>query len=124
MEEVDPAVLVVDQSRTWCEYVANALEPAGYRVDWTVDTHTALERLEVGLHDLAIVDADLGTRRGADLIAALRRRHPSLRVVLTSGDATDADEDDAHLIGAFFVPKPFGRRALRTLVDACLAGAD
>jgi DNA-binding response OmpR family regulator len=121
MHAHDAPVLVVDRSSSWGQYVADALEPAGYQVDWTVDFFVALERCDRTRHALAIIDANLGTQRGADLVVALRRRHPSLRVVLTSEAVTDADEDDAHRVGALFMPKVFRRQALLSLVDACLS---
>ncbi|HXJ34006.1 MAG TPA: response regulator [Candidatus Eisenbacteria bacterium] len=123
MHRADKAVLVVDRSQSWCQYVADALVAAGYHVDWTVDPHTSVDLLDPGRHALAIVDADLGALRAADLVAAFRRRDPSLRVVLTSGTAAAEHADDAQTIGAFFSPKLFRPQALLSLVAACLSCA-
>jgi len=123
MHRADAAVLVVDRSQSWCQYVADALVPAGYHVDWTIDPHAAIELHDPERHALAIVDADLGALRGADLVATFRRRDPSLRVVLTSGTATADHADDAQMIGAFFSPKVFRPQALLSLVAACLSCA-
>ena len=118
---IDRHVLVVDRNAAWGRHVARALEPAGYAVDWAADLESAMDRLEANRHALAIVDADLGLVSGSLAITALRWRHPSLRVVLTASEPTADHADEAHAVGAFFVPKPLHERALRALVEACLA---
>jgi DNA-binding response OmpR family regulator len=110
-----PRVLVVDRSAAWCRYVADVLEAAGYRVDWTLDPDAALDRI----CDIAIVDTEIGTRRGSHLVAALRRRRPGLRAVIASSAVTGAHASEATLVGAFLVRKPLHPHALRDLVDAC-----
>jgi DNA-binding response OmpR family regulator len=114
-------VLVFDRNVDWARQVMAALRPAGYRVDWTSDLGTAIEWLEETQHVLAIVGTEVDALDAADVVARLRTRRPDLRVLLATADLGMDDEREAELAGAFPVPRDLGRRALRTVVDACVA---
>lgn len=73
--------------------------------------------------DLAIVDICLPDTTGFEVTRALRASHPRTDLILMTGDAKEPDEALIRAIeeGAFyFIPKPFDRRVLLTLVNRCL----
>jgi sigma-B regulation protein RsbU (phosphoserine phosphatase) len=73
--------------------------------------------------DLAILDIRMPAMDGFELMQRLRAAQPDLDVIFITGSMT---EPDAHLIrairqGAFYyIPKPFDREVLQTLVERCL----
>jgi sigma-B regulation protein RsbU (phosphoserine phosphatase) len=73
--------------------------------------------------DLAVVDIRLPDTTGFELTRALKAAQPDVDVILMTGDAEEPDETLIRAIdeGAFyFIPKPFDRRVLLTLVNRCL----
>jgi sigma-B regulation protein RsbU (phosphoserine phosphatase) len=73
--------------------------------------------------DLAILDIRMPAMDGFELMQRLKAAQPDLDVIFITGSMT---EPDAHLIrairqGAFYyIPKPFDREVLQTLVERCL----
>jgi sigma-B regulation protein RsbU (phosphoserine phosphatase) len=73
--------------------------------------------------DLAILDIRMPAMDGFELMQRLKEKQPDLDVIFITGSMT---EPDAHLIrairqGAFYyIPKPFDREVLQTLVERCL----
>ena len=91
-----------------------ALERAGYRV---LEARHGRDALKVfnDTVDLVVVDMVLPYLGGAEMIAKLHERRPSLKVLCISGSPT------TELPGIPFLHKPFPREALlhavRTLLD-------
>jgi sigma-B regulation protein RsbU (phosphoserine phosphatase) len=73
--------------------------------------------------DLAIVDIRLPEMNGFEVTRGLKAALPDIDVILMTGNAEEPDENLICAIdeGAFyFIPKPFDRRVLLTLVARCL----
>lgn len=86
-------VLIVDDD----ERVCSALERSLGKHRTVYVTHEGDEALRIARAkrpDLALVDLQLGTESGIDVVGALRKRHPDLKIVLMTGygsiDATVA----------------------------------
>jgi serine phosphatase RsbU (regulator of sigma subunit) len=83
----------------------------------------ALEKLEEGTPDLAIVDIRMPGINGFELTRRLKQHDEDLDVILMTGNAEEPDDNLIQAIdgGAFyFITKPFDRRVLLTLVNRCL----
>lgn len=77
-------VLVVDDDDKVCAALEKAL--SRHRVVYV--THKSQDAMRIARTkrpDLAVVDLQLGTESGIDLVAGLRRRYPQLTIVLMTG---------------------------------------
>ena len=108
-------VLVVDDEALVRDVVARMIEDLGYAAVTAADGEAALALLGTKPIDAVLVDLTMPRMSGAEVIAAVRRDHPHLPVVLCSGydrDARGPIRADAYL------PKPFRIEALeRTLAE-------
>lgn len=105
------------------------LTAAGHKV---VCACNGAELLQIVRHqavDLVITDVMMPDTDGFEVIRALRRSHPDVRIVTISGGAPVMSMGDclkvAQALGAHAVlPKPFTRKQLFATVTACLHTAD
>ena len=115
-------ILVVDDDARVLHAVSRVLE-TDYEVVAAATPAEALERAAAAPPDLALLDVRMPGMDGFELMRQLTARQPDVDVILMTGSLS---EPDAHLIraieeGAFyFIPKPFDRRVLQTLVRRCL----
>ena len=82
----------------------------------------ALEEARQLKPDLAVVDIRMAEMDGFELMNALKRLDPDVRVILMTGSAFDTDKKLIRAIrekAFFYINKPFERAVLRTLVDRC-----
>lgn len=117
-------ILVVDDDASVRKVVSSALTRIGHR---TLSAATAgeAERAFAGIRgdvDLLICDVNLPDLSGPELVTRIRRDHPDLRVLFTSGcRPTEDGEHGAVLSSAPFLDKPFSLEDLRGAVAATLA---
>lgn len=110
-------VLVVDDE----EPIRRLVSRYGARQRWRVITAAqpkeALAALKAGQFDLAFLDVNLcDGLDGIDLARKLRDRDPALRVVMMSGDPTNAARVEAAGLGPM-LPKPFDLSQLGAILD-------
>ena len=84
-----PTILIVDDVAVCREFVAAALERAGYKTVCAADGAKALAQLEVSPIDLVVLDAQMPRLNGAAFMRALRAdaRFLALPVILLTGKA-------------------------------------
>jgi CheY-like chemotaxis protein len=112
-------VLVVDDELPIREFLADALTGAGYAVRTAPNGRAALAAVETDPPDLVLSDVFMPELDGWSLAAELRRRFPTVQVVLTS-----AYHPDFPVGRIRFIPKPFDLDTLLAIVaDATGAGA-
>lgn len=117
-----PRVLLVEDDNEVAELVAEMLEHLGYQ---TTRAGTAAEALFTLAHDsrIDLVFSDImmpGKLTGVDLARRLRRDHPELPVVLTSGYA-ESFKNEAQNEGLLLLPKPYAMDELAAMVERALA---
>jgi DNA-binding NtrC family response regulator len=78
-------ILVVDDDPGIGQMLTRALSRHGFEVDATTSADEAIEKLETGTYDAALVDLVMPEHNGADLAAALRRQVPGLPIGLMTG---------------------------------------
>lgn len=102
-----PAVLIVDDEPSVLATFALILEHDGYLVRQATSTATALQILDDAPCDIAIVDIQLGTSTGVDLLKLLRLCNPLLQVVLITGRPAIETASEAVRLGACnYLTKP------------------
>ena len=113
-------VLVVDDEADIRELVAGVLEDEGYSVRSAADSTAALEAIEERRPSMVLLDVWLQGSRldGLQLLQEIKRRDPSLPVLLISGHGNLDTAVAAVREGAVdFIEKPFEAERLVYLVD-------
>jgi len=116
-------ILVVEDDEDVRGYSVEALCELGYRVVEASDGPAALRLLETDSDiDLLFTDVGLpGSLNGRQLADEVRRRHPSLKVLFTTGYARNAIVHQGRLDpGVDLIVKPFTYAALATKVRRVL----
>jgi signal transduction histidine kinase len=117
-------ILVVDDEDTIRNLVRLFLEQAGYQVLVAEDGQKTIEifrREHYGI-DLVILDLSMPKLSGRDTLRRLLQIDPQARVLVSSGYFT-ADKDSSGVEGAVgFIPKPYRRSDLLTIVRTTLDG--
>lgn len=118
------SILLVEDGADLRSIVARILARAGYSVVAAATGEEALSCVSAarGAFDLALVDVGLPGMSGVDLAERLRRDHPKIKILLTSGNPADprtrqALDADQHA----FLQKPYDAERLaeriRTVLD-------
>jgi len=103
-------LLVVDDDPGSRRSLARVLATRGYEIYLAEDGKAALDlcEREKGRFDLVLLDMVMPGLSGRDVLAALRARFPSIKVLVVTGDSDEAVADEAIQLGAAGVThKPF-----------------
>ena len=112
-------VLIVDDERDIRELVSGVLEDEGYQARSAADSDAALAAIDERRPSLVLLDVWLQGSRldGLDLLAEIKRRDPSLPVLVISGHGNIDTAVAAIRNGAAdFIEKPFEAERLLMLV--------
>ena len=113
-------ILVVDDERDIRELVAGVLQDEGYETRLAADSDAALEAIAERRPSLVLLDVWLHGSRldGLDLLDELKRRDPSIPVIVISGHGNlDTAVSAIRRGAADFIEKPFEAERLLLLVD-------
>jgi DNA-binding response OmpR family regulator len=112
-------VLVIEDEILVRVEVADVLREAGMCVIEARDADEAIEHLRVGRSvDFVFADIELpGTMNGLEFCAAIERRFPQLKFLVTSGRIS---AQEAMFVGSF-IPKPYNPADVVARIRAALA---
>ena len=116
-------LLLVEDSDTQALEFRRSIEAQGFRVDRTSTAEEALERLNVALPDLLVVDYRLPGMNGDELVRLVRQssRTRTLPVLMLTGDAASEVERQGLDSGAnAYIPKGTGAELLVSRMRALL----
>ena len=117
-----PRILVVDDDADMLRLLSMRLHAAGYRVTTAASAEAALAQLDLERPQLVISDVRLPGRDGLALFDEVRRRHPSLPVILLTAHGTIPDAVEATRRGVFtYLTKPFDGKELVERIAQALA---
>lgn len=101
-------VLIVEDDPDIASLLRRGLGAAGYEADWAATAPAALERVEAGGVDAAIVDMMLGGDSGAEMLAEMRRRGHRMPALMLSALGRVEDRAEGLDAGAQdYIVKPF-----------------
>jgi PAS domain S-box-containing protein len=106
------SVLLVEDNETVGRFALGLLSELGLQANWATDGQSALNLMEQrnGGFDLMFSDVVMPGMNGVELACTVRKRWPTVRVVLTSGYSHVLSEQGMH--GFDFLPKPYSAEAL------------
>ncbi|MDH5648812.1 MAG: response regulator transcription factor [Gammaproteobacteria bacterium] len=100
-------LLLVDDDVTFCEVLGSALSKRGFTVATATGIDQALATADKLVPEYAVVDLRIGQESGLNLVAELKARHESLRIVILTGYASIATAVEAIKLGAnHYLTKP------------------
>ncbi|QNK71285.1 sigma 54-interacting transcriptional regulator [Variovorax sp. PAMC26660] len=115
-------LLVVDDDPDMLRLLSMRLVSAGYQVTAVTSAETALTQLEIEHPQLVLSDVRLPGRDGLQLFDEIRKRHPSLPVILLTAHGTIPDAVEATARGVFtYLTKPYDARELLEKIAQALA---
>lgn len=125
MSNTGARILVVDDDPDMLRLLSMRLSSAGYQVTAVTSAETALTQLEIEHPQLVLSDVRLPGRDGLQLFDEIRKRHPSLPVILLTAHGTIPDAVEATARGVFtYLTKPYdGRELLDKIAQALALGA-
>ncbi|MDP8975489.1 MAG: response regulator transcription factor [Actinomycetota bacterium] len=118
-----PRVLVVDDDATVAEVLTRYLEREGFAVEAVGDGGAALERAEMLLPDLVVLDLMLPTIGGLEVCRRLRAMAPVPIIMLTALGEEGNRVAGLELGADDYLPKPFSPRELTARIKAVLRRA-
>lgn len=112
-------VLVVDDSSFIHLVCRQVLEKAGHEVvGQAYDGEEAIEKAQVTLPELIIMDIAMPKKNGLEATEAILEFLPTTKVIAVSAIDEDWLKEKADQVGCFaFLPKPFENKVLLGLVD-------
>ncbi|MBO9513599.1 MAG: sigma 54-interacting transcriptional regulator [Variovorax sp.] len=118
-------LLVVDDDPDMLRLLSMRLTAAGYQVTAVTSAESALTQLEIEHPQLVLSDVRLPGRDGLALFDEIRKRHPTLPVILLTAHGTIPDAVEATSRGVFsYLTKPYeGRELLDKISQALALGA-
>jgi len=101
-------ILVVDDDREMCSFLAEILGEEGYIVDAVQDGTAALDLFTRNHFDLVITDLKMPRMTGTELLRRLKEIDPECAVLLLTAFGTIDSAVEAMRVGAFhYITKPF-----------------
>lgn len=116
-------ILIVDDEPIMRLTASEILNDLGYKVMLAEDGQKALMILDQSEDkiDLVIIDMIMPVMNGKDCFKQIRKNHPDVRVILSSGFSEDKDIKSMKENGLnAFIKKPFRKKDLSKIVDQVL----
>ncbi|RII31486.1 MAG: Fis family transcriptional regulator [Geobacter sp.] len=114
-------ILIIDDEAFIRENVERILTDAGYQACSAASGSEALELVAGEDIDLALLDLNLGTENGIDLLKSMKELDPDLLVIVITGYGSVESAVEALKLGAYhYMKKPFKADALRLIVKLAL----
>jgi DNA-binding NtrC family response regulator len=114
-------ILIVDDEAFIRENLERILAEDGYRPFSTDSGDEAIKQVAEEEVDLVLLDLNLGTKSGLDVLASLREVDPEVLVIIITGYGTVESAVEALKMGAYdYIKKPFKADAIRLIVRLAL----
>jgi two-component system, response regulator RegA len=121
--EASVRVLIIEDDKTFCEFLAEILESRGFHVVWTTDALDGYKKSQSYPYDLFILDVRMPGLLGTEIAAALKQNNPGGKVILISAFADASLREIASRLGAPLISKPFSADDLFQVIDKAGAQA-
>ena len=110
-------ILVVDDDKTFCQFLSEVLEANGHDVDSTSHGVEGYKMSQRKFYDLFIFDVRMPLLTGTELAEGLREQSSATKIILISAFADEALQHTASSIGVPLLSKPFATENFLNLVN-------
>jgi DNA-binding response OmpR family regulator len=118
-------ILIADDEEGIRELLHEQLDSSGYLTDDAKDGAEAIEKLENGTFDLAILDINMPRKSGLDVLRFIRDRQLKMGVIMLTGRLGFSVGSESMLLGADeYITKPFDLEYLELAIQKVLAGGN
>ena len=112
-----PRILIVDDEENICLNCVKILSKMDCVVEYALNGHDALKRMEIAPFDVIITDLKMSRLGGMEVLRQVKARHPDTMVIVITGYSTVSSAVEVMKTGAFdYLPKPFTPHELRSVV--------
>ncbi|NVN98340.1 MAG: sigma-54-dependent Fis family transcriptional regulator [Geobacteraceae bacterium] len=114
-------ILIIDDEQFIRDNVNRVLSEDGYETIQAADGKSALEAVSSEEIDLALLDLNLGSENGIDILRSMKKIDPELLIIVITGYGSVETAVESLKLGAFhYMKKPFKADALRLIVKLAL----
>ena len=115
-------ILVIDDEDVVCRHCREVLAADGHEVSVAATGEEALQMIEEGDFDVALLDLKMSGSGGFHILRTIRKAAPQTEVIVITGQPSVENAKESIRLGAFdFVTKPFVPQTLCTMVSQVLA---
>ena len=112
-----PSLLIVNDETNFILLLERILSREGYQVTAVQGSEEALYQLGRKSFNLAILDIKMYPMNGVELLAEIKKRFPSMQVIMVSGNLTDDIREQCKKLGATdYLTKPIQISELKAVV--------
>jgi DNA-binding NtrC family response regulator len=114
-------ILIIDDEDFIRDNVNRVLRDEGYGIIHAADSKSAIDLVTSEEIDLVLLDLNLGSENGIDLLKKMKEIDPELLVIVITGYGSVETAVESLKLGAFhYMKKPFKADALRLIVKLAL----
>jgi CheY-like chemotaxis protein len=100
--------MIIEDDKTFCEFLAEILESRGFQVVWTTDALDCYKKSQsLPYYDLVILDVRMPMMLGTEIAWALKQNNPTTKVILISAFPDHSLREVASKLGTPLISKPF-----------------
>ncbi|MEX0805126.1 MAG: response regulator, partial [Candidatus Binatia bacterium] len=110
-------VLIVEDDKTFCQFLTEILESKGIEVVWATDSLDGFRKAQSYPYDFFILDVRMPGLLGTEIAEALKQNSAGAKVILISAFADETLRHAAANLGAPLLSKPFSADDLFQVID-------
>lgn len=112
-------LLLVDDEAAFVDTLANRLKKRNFEVSWTYSGEGALQLLKKVKYDVAVIDLQMETLDGIDVLQLFQKTAPDLPVIILTGHGSETSTQKSLSFGAFdYLLKPCEFEELLTKINS------
>jgi DNA-binding response OmpR family regulator len=119
--EASVRALIIEDDKTFCEFLAEILESRGFQVVWTTDALDGYKKSQsYPSYDLFIIDVRMPMLLGTEIAWTLKQNNPTAKVILISAFADESLREMASKLGTPVISKPFSTDDLFQVIETAI----
>ena len=113
MKQTSKTVLVIDDDKSILRTFTRILQRAGYSTETAENGKEALDKIQAGNYDAALIDVVLGDSNGLDLLPKIKEKSPkTVKIVVTGADSTEKRDEACRNGADAYLTKPVNPEVL------------
>ena len=103
----DIKILLVDDEQAFADTLSQRLKMRDLKVHQVYDGEQALSFVKREEPDVMVLDLKMPGMHGIEVLKEIRKKYPTMQVIILTGYGTDKEEEEARRLGGFdFLEKP------------------